>query len=726
MCKRWFLVTGIASFLTAFFGSFLSGRILWIGGSVALLLTASAVLCFRKKLPLAAIGATAAVVLVLLSLTVHTTRWECQQNRYEDTCVKITAYVMDVHTQTNRLTVRTVDGDMDTGVRLYIWQEAAGTSIQEGQVIKGQVSLKAITASQNAAKSRAAKASGVMWYATPVEDTVLIPVGSEEGFILSRTLCAVRRSLGQVMETNLSPLSAAMCKAIAIGDRDALYGGSEGVFRACGIVHVLAVSGLHISVVVSAVYFLLRAIRCPRKLKAVLTMLAVIGFMVLCGAGTSVIRSGCMTIVMLTSTLVRRRADGLNSMMMVATGMLIADPFAIYDVGWQLTFAAVTGLLGLFPVWQRETEARICRWPARVASLVRPVGAAVGVTLCASLTTLPLSTVAFGELSLLFLPGNLLFVPLASGVLIVSLLSMAVSVVFPMSAPVVFCPVEWMCRFLYTAAEWMANRPQSQVWCGELAQVWWVWAMTAAVIVGYAVCRVHGVMRMMALMTCAACLMVTVHQLALCRHALVQVANDSHVVLTVKTAGSMGAVFTGDEESLDSLDELTFRSGACSLDWMLWVATPSMNRRMPVAMPPIDFLILTDDPSVYPWLPEANTVAVMQEGDTAHLASGVTLERDREFYRLDYKGTSLLWGTELSDATVLREDWVEADGVILPERLPANSDRLRTPIAVICDEMHRSQWAGGADKEPHTQRIYTSVVSPVRLWIGEEVYLRNQ
>ncbi|WP_457652029.1 DNA internalization-related competence protein ComEC/Rec2 [Rhodocaloribacter sp.] len=210
----------------------------------------------------------------------------------------------------------------------------------------------------------------------------------------------------------------AVLSALLLGDRHDLGPDTRAHFAETGLMHVLAVSGLHVLLIGMALYGLLRPLlmrlsrrrlswRAVETLRAVVTLAVLVYFMMLTGARPSVVRAVLMAGVFILLTLAQRNAHTLNTLGAAAVVMLLWRPYQLFDVGFQLSFAAVAALVTLHPVFTRALPER---WTG--PGLVRKGFTMVSMSLAATLGTLPILLFHFGHASFAGLVLNLAAIPL--------------------------------------------------------------------------------------------------------------------------------------------------------------------------------------------------------------------------------------------------------------------------------------------------------------------------
>lgn len=219
---------------------------------------------------------------------------------------------------------------------------------------------------------------------------------------------------------------AGVAEAMTLGWRGDLEPDLQTQFRTSGIMHLLCVSGLHVgllSVMVGWLFFWLGEERRGRVLRGILQLLALWGFALLTGLAPATERAALMFSLFVVSRMMGRRTDSLNLLALAAIVMLMADPLLLFDVGWQLSFSAVTGILLVRPLFHNR-ESRLLK--------------TADVSLAATLATLPITITTFHTFQPYFLIANIIIVPLAALILGLSLLYM----LFP--CPFFASPLWWL------------------------------------------------------------------------------------------------------------------------------------------------------------------------------------------------------------------------------------------------------------------------------------------
>ena len=188
----------------------------------------------------------------------------------------------------------------------------------------------------------------------------LLRIGEQHGFPPLGWIETLRIQTERVIDTIYTEpsLHAQLLKSILLGKRSDVPTETLDLFRNSGTFHVLAVSGLHVGLVAMFCYFGFSLFRFPQKVLCLLTILAVLIYACLIGFRPSVFRASLMAILFLCATLIDRDADLFNLLAFAALVLLVLNPQQLWDVGFQLSFAAVTSIVYFVP----KMEKPLRRW----------------------------------------------------------------------------------------------------------------------------------------------------------------------------------------------------------------------------------------------------------------------------------------------------------------------------------------------------------------------------
>ncbi len=216
----------------------------------------------------------------------------------------------------------------------------------------------------------------------------------------------IRERAGDALGRGMPAREAELARGFVLGEDDGIDEATVEDFRRSGLSHLLAVSGQNVALLALLAMPLLAALGMPLRTRLVWILGAIVVYVPLAGAGPSILRAGVMGGLGVLATLAGRRSSRLYALAVAAAVTLAIDPRIVGDVGWQLSFAAVLGILALASPLRRAIAARIGGggWRGALAE-----GAAL--TVAATLATAPLIAFHFEAVSTTTLAANLLALP---------------------------------------------------------------------------------------------------------------------------------------------------------------------------------------------------------------------------------------------------------------------------------------------------------------------------
>lgn len=285
-----------------------------------------------------------------------------------------------------------------------------------------------------------------------------------------------RRWAEETLKTYIEgPRQQAIASALVLGVTDGLDDELLNAYSATGSMHILAVSGLHISIL----YFILLWILSPlNKLPKGRWMIALISLATLwlyafvTGLPPSVLRAVGMFSFLAIARPWAKSTNVYNTLAVSAFCLLIFDPFLVRSVGFQLSYLAVLGIVYIYPrilrLWEPDHWLTIEVWKLSAVSIA------------AQIATFPLGLLYFHQFPNYFLLSNLLVVPLSFVVLILGLILLGFSFL-PMMAVILGFSLEWIIRFLNGIVFTLEGFPFSMI--GDVYITPWQCALLLAFIV---------------------------------------------------------------------------------------------------------------------------------------------------------------------------------------------------------------------------------------------------
>jgi competence protein ComEC len=193
----------------------------------------------------------------------------------------------------------------------------------------------------------------------------------------------------------------AVLEALLLGERGRLAGPTTAALQRSGLYHVIAISGAHIAVITFLLFSLLGLARVPRRASYIVLIFALVFYAALVEGRASVFRAVIMTLVFVVGKLLWKNSRILNTISFSAFALLLANPFYLFDMGFELTFAATLAIIVFYPRIIRFLP----RFPLRISELF-------ALSLTAQLGVLPLVARSFHRVTFAGLALNLVAIPL--------------------------------------------------------------------------------------------------------------------------------------------------------------------------------------------------------------------------------------------------------------------------------------------------------------------------
>lgn len=244
---------------------------------------------------------------------------------------------------------------------------------------------------------------------------------------LKNRIARLRLRLATHYRLNMSPDTGPVAAALVTGVRGAIEKPVRDAFRHSGLAHMLAISGLHMALFAGSIYALLRygAALWPwlvlrydvRKPSAVLALLAATGYLTISGASFATQRAYIMLAIFFLAILLDRPAITMRNVLWAALLVLIIQPYAIAQVGFQMSFGAVMALVGGYEVWQKRDRfyvrlADMTPQQRAISYFRRYASALFFTSLIAGSVTGLIAILHFYRIGTFGLPANLLAMPI--------------------------------------------------------------------------------------------------------------------------------------------------------------------------------------------------------------------------------------------------------------------------------------------------------------------------
>jgi competence protein ComEC len=284
-------------------------------------------------------------------------------------------------------------------------------------------------------------------------------------------LDGMRGRAQRAVAAGLPPPQAALERGMVLGQDEAIAETVREDFRDSGLAHLLAVSGQNVMLLVALAMPLLALAGFGPRARGVALLGLVAVYVPLAGAGPSLQRAGVMGAAGIAAMTLSRPSSRWYALLLAAAVTLVLNPRAWEDPGWQLSFAAVIGILTLgVPLGRAFTRAAGSMFPhALPAALARGVAEGAAITLAATVATAPLLAYHFGSVPLAGLPANLLALPAVAPAMWLGMVKAGLGLIAPALPPADWVaallgpPTRLPVSYIARIAEVFADVPHGQV-----------------------------------------------------------------------------------------------------------------------------------------------------------------------------------------------------------------------------------------------------------------------
>ncbi len=200
--------------------------------------------------------------------------------------------------------------------------------------------------------------------------------------------------------------------SMLIGEKELIKDEDKRMFSRTGISHIIAISGLHVSILCAFIGFLGRRINITFNM--IILNLVLYLYIYIAGGSPSIIRAVLSSVFSNIAFFIDRRKDGVTTLMIIASAMIIYNPFILYNISFQLSFLATFSIVYFYPIINKKIKLSI-----------------VSITIAANIMTMPIIIYNFKGISLLSLISNIMVVPFISLVIYLDIISLVIFNLFP-------------------------------------------------------------------------------------------------------------------------------------------------------------------------------------------------------------------------------------------------------------------------------------------------------
>lgn len=281
-----------------------------------------------------------------------------------------------------------------------------------------------------------------------------IESGNHRPYSIEGFLYGIKNRCTKIIDNSFDSESAGIVKAMLVADKSTLDKNIKKLYSENGIAHIMAISGVHVAIIGMTLYGFLRKLRIGRFISGTFSIAIIVLYGIMTGMSSSTERAVIMLILSIAAEYFGRKTDAPTSMGFAMIIMVLGNPYVILDAGFQLSFAAITGvtvvapqlrkLLGMFKRFIKEADEKKKQKHKKIMSLrkmiIKLIDALV-VGIASFITTTPVIIYYYYQFPPYSIFINLIVIPLVSLIVGGSILVVLTGLFFTGAAVVMTYPV---------------------------------------------------------------------------------------------------------------------------------------------------------------------------------------------------------------------------------------------------------------------------------------------
>ena len=341
-------------------------------------------------------------------------------------------------------------------LRLYLQNYSIGEEYEIGSKISFKATLYEFDDFYDIDATSYYFADGISADARDIKDLKHI---GQESIPIASYGALIRGYLLQRAELLSGERAGALFSALFLGERDMLDDQIKLDFKRLGITHVLALSGLHLSIISLGISKVLTAVKIKKKPRLVIVSVFILTYMILTGLSVSVVRAGIMLLISSALFLLGKTKDSITSLSIAVLVILIISPYSVYDLTLWLSALSTLGIVAMGDLEEYKPQETI--WKRALKAIFDSLKA----SLFATSATLLITITTFGAMSLASAIATFLFSILAEIVIYIGMLMLIFGKVIPFG---------FILNYISEATYWLA---------GIMSKPDWIYLCTDYVII---------------------------------------------------------------------------------------------------------------------------------------------------------------------------------------------------------------------------------------------------
>ena len=299
-------------------------------------------------------------------------------------------------------------------------------------------------------------------------------IEKDQGNFVFAKILSFKENLREIIYQILLPPQSLILGAMILGDKGRISNIWKEKLSTVGLSHITAVSGMHIVILIGVLMSLLIGLGFWRGQAFYFAIILIALFIILTGCQNSAVRAGIMGSLLLVSQKFGRLSQSSRAVIFAATVMLFINPFLLrYDIGFQLSFLAVMGIIYLGPTLKNWLKFIPEEKHINLKNILV-------MTLSAQIFTLPILVYNFGKISLISPITNVLILPVIYWIMLLGFIFAIAGIIFQPLGWILSVPVFILLTYLIKVVDFFSKIPFSS----KTLKISWIYLLTSYLILG--------------------------------------------------------------------------------------------------------------------------------------------------------------------------------------------------------------------------------------------------
>ncbi len=300
--------------------------------------------------------------------------------------------------------------------------------------------------------------------------------GNNYGNFFYKTIYSLKNKIKKSVEKIMPLPEVAILEALILGNKKGLTDNLKNQLNISGTRHITAISGMHIIILIKALMTVLIIVGFWRGQAFYFTLAIIALFIVMVGAPASAVRAGIMGGVLIFAEKIGRLNSSDRAVVFVATVMLVLNPLLLkFDVGFQLSFLAVLGIIYLKPIFDKFFNKilpkKFNQWLGQ-SKFRKETKSIISMTIAAQFGALPILVYNFGRISFISLLANILILPALPYIMGAGFIFAFSSVIWPVLGKILIWPVWFGFFYITKIIELFSKIPFASK---QILSLHWIW-----------------------------------------------------------------------------------------------------------------------------------------------------------------------------------------------------------------------------------------------------------